>query len=141
MHEIIAPGRLRQPLCAPVRRGIETELRYLPSRDLEWLRRGLRRQLAELPVGSPASRLVGRLCRLARSELRRRQASDGPCPPKPSPLSHLDRTVSPTRCERGVRPKRSGIADPRQAPMGGGQAAKPGAPVSAGLSTSREGTT
>jgi hypothetical protein len=29
-------------------------------------------------MGSPASRLVGRLCRLARSELRRRQASDGP---------------------------------------------------------------
>jgi hypothetical protein len=57
---------------------IETELRHLPSRGLEWLQRGLRRQPADLPVGSPASRLVGRLCRLARSELRRRRACDPP---------------------------------------------------------------
>jgi hypothetical protein len=78
MHQIITPGGVRHPVRASVRRSIETELRHLPSRDLEWLRRGLRRQLAELPVGSPASRLVGRLCRLARSELRRRQTSDGP---------------------------------------------------------------
>jgi hypothetical protein len=78
MHEIITPGGVRQPVRVSVRRSIETELRQLPSRDLEWLRRGLRRQLAELPVGSPASRLVGRLGRLARSELRRRQASDPP---------------------------------------------------------------
>ena len=78
MHEIITPSRVRQPVRASVRSSIETELRQLPSRELEWLRRALRRQLAELPVGSPASRLVGRLCRFARSELRRREASDGP---------------------------------------------------------------
>jgi hypothetical protein len=78
MHEIITPGGVRQPARAPVRRSIETELRQLPSRDLDWLRGGLRFQLAELPVGSPASRLVGRLLRLARSELRRRQGTDGP---------------------------------------------------------------
>jgi hypothetical protein len=78
MHQIITPSRVRQPVRVTVRSSIEIELRHLPTRELEWLRRGLRRQLAELPVGSPASRLVGRLCRLARSELRRRQASDGP---------------------------------------------------------------
>jgi hypothetical protein len=78
MHQIITPGGARQPVRATVRRSIEIELRHLSSRDIEWLRRGLRRQLAELPVGSPASRLVGRLLRLARSELRRRQGSDGP---------------------------------------------------------------
>jgi hypothetical protein len=78
MHQIITPGGVCQRVRAPVRRSIETELRRLPTSELEWLRRGLRRQLAELPVGSPASRLVGRLCRLARSELRRRQAPDGP---------------------------------------------------------------
>jgi hypothetical protein len=76
MHQIITPGGVRQPVRASVRSSIEIELRHLPSRDLEWLRRGLRRQLADLSLGSPASRLVG--CRLARSELRRRQASDGP---------------------------------------------------------------
>ena len=76
--QIITPGGVRQPVRASVRSSIEIESRHLPSRDLEWLRRGLRRQLAELPVGSPASRLVGRQLRLARSELRRRQASDGP---------------------------------------------------------------
>jgi hypothetical protein len=69
---------VRQPVRATVRSSIETKLRHLPTRELEWLRGGLRRQLAELPVGSPASRLVGRLCRLARSELRRRRAGDGP---------------------------------------------------------------
>jgi hypothetical protein len=78
MYEIITPRSVRQPVRATVRSSIETELRHLPTRDLEWLRGGLRRQLAELPVGSPAGRLVGRLCRLARSELRRRQAADRP---------------------------------------------------------------
>jgi hypothetical protein len=77
MHQIITPGGVRQPVRASVRSSIETELRHLPSRDLESLRRGLRRQLAELPVGSPASRLVGRQLRLARSELRRRQDQRG----------------------------------------------------------------
>jgi hypothetical protein len=78
VHEIITTRGVRQPVRMSVRRSIETELRQLPTKDLEWLRRGLRRQLAEFPIGSPASRLVGRLCRLAGSELRRRQASDGP---------------------------------------------------------------
>jgi hypothetical protein len=62
MHQIVTPGGVHQPVRASVRSSIETELRHLPSRDLEWLRRGLRRELAELPVGSPASRLGGRLC-------------------------------------------------------------------------------
>lgn len=78
MQQIITPRGACQPVRASIRRSIETELRHLPTGELEWLRCGLRRQLAELPVGSPASRLVGRLCRLARSELRRRRASDGP---------------------------------------------------------------
>jgi hypothetical protein len=78
MHKIITLGHVRQPVRSAVGRSIETELRHLPSRDLDWLRRGLRRQLAELPVGSPASRLVGRLLRLARSELRRRRGSEPP---------------------------------------------------------------
>jgi hypothetical protein len=78
MHQITTPRSLRQPVRVSVRRSIETELRHLPTAELERLRRSLRRQLAELPVGSPASRLVGRLCRLARSELRRRDAPDRP---------------------------------------------------------------
>jgi hypothetical protein len=78
MHPIITPGSVRQPVRVPVRRTVETELRHLPTSELETLGRVLRRQLAALPVGSPASRLIGRLCRLARSELRRRRAPDGP---------------------------------------------------------------
>jgi hypothetical protein len=71
MHQIITPGSVRQPVRVPVRQTVETELRHLPTSELETLRRPLRRQLAEFPVGSPARRMVGRLCRLARSELRR----------------------------------------------------------------------
>jgi hypothetical protein len=78
MHPIITLGSVRQPVRAPVRRTIETELRHLPTTELETLGRSLRRQLAEFPVGSPVSRLIGHLCRLARSELRRRRARDGP---------------------------------------------------------------
>jgi hypothetical protein len=78
VHQMITPGSVRQPVRAPVRPTIETELRHLSTTELETLGRALRRQLAALPVGSPASRLIGRLCRLARSELRRRRAPDGP---------------------------------------------------------------
>jgi hypothetical protein len=78
MHPNITPGSVRQPVRAPVRRTVETELRHLPTSDLETLRRSLRRQLAELPVGSPASRLIGRLCRIARIELGRLRTPDGP---------------------------------------------------------------
>jgi len=78
MHPIITPGSVRKPVRVPVRRTVETELRHLPTTELETLRRSLRRELAEFPVGSPASRLIGRLCRIARSEVRRRRPPDGP---------------------------------------------------------------
>ena len=77
MHQIITPGGVRQPVRVPLRRTVETELRHLPTTELETLRRSLRRQLGEFPVGSPASRLIGRLCRIAGSELRWRR-QDGP---------------------------------------------------------------
>jgi hypothetical protein len=78
MHPIITSGSVRQPVRVPVRRTVETELRHLPTSELETLRRSLRRELAEFPVGSPASRLIGRLCRIARSEVRRRRTPAGP---------------------------------------------------------------
>jgi hypothetical protein len=107
MHQIIPPRRVRQPLRAAVRRTIEAELRQLPTSELETLRRSLRRQLGEFPVGSPASRLVGRLSRLARSELSRRESADGRsraksgglrCTSHPRPQSRL-RSWRPPTCD------------------------------------------
>jgi hypothetical protein len=57
----------------PMRRGSETAIRHLPERDLEELRRALGRTLRELTLGSAASQIVGRLSRLTRAELRRRE--------------------------------------------------------------------
>lgn len=101
MHPIITSGGARQPVRVPVRRTVETELRHLPTSELETLPRSLRRQLAGLPVGSPASLLIGRLCRLARGELRRRRTPTAPVAPN---RHHRCWQLSPPiREPRGVR--------------------------------------
>lgn len=51
---------------------LEAELRRLPETELAKLRLALIAALATLELGSPASRLVGRLARAARIEERRR---------------------------------------------------------------------
>jgi hypothetical protein len=57
----------------PLQRSSEAAIRQLADRDLKEPRRALARTLRELRLGSPASQIVGRLSRLTRAELRRRE--------------------------------------------------------------------
>jgi hypothetical protein len=63
----------KTPVPIPTKRSSEAAIRHLADRDLEELRRALARTLRELRLGSPASQIVGRLSRLTRAELRRRE--------------------------------------------------------------------
>jgi hypothetical protein len=56
-------------LMQPPARGAKTPV-PIPTKEL---RRALARTLRELRLGSPASQIVGRLNRLTRAELRRRE--------------------------------------------------------------------
>ena len=57
---------------------LEAELRHLSARELARLRSALGAGLSTLELGTPASRLVGRLAHAARTEQRRRRLpSDG----------------------------------------------------------------
>lgn len=79
----ILPGRTGDP--APLRVAPpppEAAVRAMSETDLLELRRALRIALSELELGSRPSALVGRLSRLARSELRRRQSGGAPEPPR-----------------------------------------------------------
>jgi hypothetical protein len=81
MHLIQPPARgANTPVPIPTRRSSEAAIRHLADRDLEELRRALRRTLRELRLGSPASQIVGRLGRLTRAELRRRERRRGEPP-------------------------------------------------------------
>ena len=51
----------------------ELAVLYLSDSDLRDLRRGLARALEEVGLGSGASRVVGRLSRLTRTEIARRE--------------------------------------------------------------------
>jgi hypothetical protein len=74
MHLIQPPARgANTPVPIPTKGSSEAAIRHLADRDLEDLRRALRRTLRELRLGSPASQIVGRLSRLTRAELRRRE--------------------------------------------------------------------
>jgi hypothetical protein len=74
MHLMQPPARgAKTRVRVPLQRSSEGAIRHLGDRDLEELRRALRRALRELRVGSPASQIVGRLSRLTRAEQRRRE--------------------------------------------------------------------
>jgi hypothetical protein len=74
MHLMRTPMRgTNTPTRVPLQRSSEGAIRQLADRDLDELRRALRRALGELRLGSPASQIVGRLSRLARAESRRRE--------------------------------------------------------------------
>jgi len=51
----------------------ELAVRHLGEADLRALRRGIAAALLEIGIGSPAARMLGRIMRLAGSELRRRR--------------------------------------------------------------------
>ena len=57
---------------------LEGELRHLSGTELAKVRFALITALATVELGSPASRLLGRLARAARVEQRRRQTGRGP---------------------------------------------------------------
>ena len=74
MHLMQPPARGANTLVRiPTQRSSEAAIRQLADRDLEELRRALRRTLREMRLGTPASQIVGRLSRLTRAELRRRE--------------------------------------------------------------------
>jgi hypothetical protein len=74
MHLMRAPKPgTNTPARIPPQRSSEAAIRHMGDRDLEELRRALGRTLSELRLGSPASQIVGRLSRLTRAELRRRE--------------------------------------------------------------------
>jgi hypothetical protein len=74
MHLIQFPaGGANTRVRIPPPRSSEAAIRHLSDRDLDELRRALARALRELRLGSPAGQIVGRLSRLTRAELRRRE--------------------------------------------------------------------
>lgn len=73
------PAGTTTRVSIPVPANSETRLCQLGESELEALRRALAVALRQLPVGSPASQLLGDLSRRARAELRRRaRAGEGP---------------------------------------------------------------
>ena len=78
MYLMQPPARgAKTPVRVPLQRSSESAIRQLGDRDLEELRRALSRALRELRLGSPAGQVVGRLSRLTRAELRRRERQTG----------------------------------------------------------------